>query len=129
MDRRELELFYRRYNERCNDHQFDQLGEFVADDVEVNGNIEGLDAYVAGLQAVVEAFPDYRWNLQHLLIDVPWIAAHFLDTGTHRGVFLDVTGTGRAVSVQEFATYRVDANKIVEVWVIADNLHLLDQLQ
>jgi predicted ester cyclase len=128
MDRPELELFYRRYNERCNDHQFDQLGEFVADDVEVNGKVQGLDAYVAGLEAVIEAFPDYRWTLQHLLIDGPWISAHFLDTGTHRGTFLGIPGTGRAITVQEFATYRLDNNKIAEVWVVADNLHLMSQL-
>ena len=64
-DRSRLESFYRRYNERCNDHQFDQLADFVAVDVEVNGEVQGLPAYVAGLEAVVRAFPDYRWNLCH----------------------------------------------------------------
>jgi predicted ester cyclase len=27
-----------------------------------------------------------------------------------------------------FAVYRIDGGKIVEVWVVADNLRLLDQL-
>jgi len=72
-------------------------------------------------------FPDYRWNLQHLLIDAPWISAHFLDTGSHRT--FGVPGTGRANTVQEFAAYRLDTNKIAEVWVVADNLHLMSQLQ
>jgi predicted ester cyclase len=126
---RELESFYRRYNQRCNDHQFDLLGDFVADGVEVNGEVQGLRAYVAGLRAVIHAFPDYRWNLRHLLVDGPWIAAHFLDTGTHRGTFLDIPATGRTITIQEFATYRVDAGRIVEVWVTADNLDLLAQLR
>ena len=126
---RELESFYRRYNQRCNDHQFDLLGDFVAEDVEVNGRVQGLPAYVEGLQAVTRAFPDYRWNLRHLLIDDPWIAAHFLDTGTHKGTFLDTPATGRTIRIQEFATYRVDAGRIVEVWVAADNLDLLAQLR
>jgi predicted ester cyclase len=128
-DRRELESFYRRYNQRCNDHRFDLLGEFVAEDVEVNGVVQGLPAYVAGLRAVTRAFPDYRWNLRHLVIDSPWIAAHFLDTGTHNGTFLDVPATGRTVKIQEFATYRLDAGRIAEVWVAADNLDLLAQLR
>jgi predicted ester cyclase len=105
------------------------LGEFVAEDVEVNGEVQGLHGYVAGLHAVIRAFPDYRWNLRHLLVDGPWIAAHFLDTGTHRGTFLDIPATGRTIEIQEFATYRVDAGKIVEVWVAADNLALLAQLR
>jgi predicted ester cyclase len=127
--RSELESFYRRYNERCNDHHFARLGDFVAEDVEVNGEVQGLAAYVAGLEAVVRAFPDYRWNLRHLIIDRPWISAHFLDTGTHCGTFLDVPGTGRSIKIQEFATYRIDTGKIVEVWVAADNLDLLAQLR
>jgi predicted ester cyclase len=124
-----LESFYRRYNERCNNHQFDQLGDFVVDDVMVNGEIQGLSGYVAGLEAVIRAFPDYRWNLRHLLVESPWISAHFLDTGTHRGTFLDVPATGRTVEIQEFAVYRVDADRIVEVWVAADNLELLRQVR
>jgi predicted ester cyclase len=127
--RSSLASFYRRYNERCNDHQFDELGDFVATDVEVNGEAQGLSGYVAGLEAVIRAFPDYRWNLCHLLIDSPWISAHFLDTGTHSGTFLDVPATGRTIKIQEFATYRVDAGRIVEVWVSADNLDLLRQLR
>src|SRR4051794_13532081 len=89
-DRSRLESLYRRYNERCNDHRFDQLAEFVAIDVEVNGEVQGLSAYVAGLEAVVRAFPDNQWNLRHLLVDSPWISAHFVDAGTHWGTFLDV---------------------------------------
>jgi predicted ester cyclase len=127
--RREIESFYRRYNRRCNDHEFGRLGEFVADSVEVNGQAQSLDEYIAGLRAVVRAFPDYRWELRHLLIDGDWISAHFHDTGTHRDSYLGVPATGRAVSTQEFALYRVHDGKIAEVWVTADDLQLLDQLR
>jgi predicted ester cyclase len=125
---RRLESFYRAYLRLCNDHHFDRLGEFVADDVEVNGEMQGLPGYVAGLRAVVDAFPDYRWNLRHLLVDPPLLSAHFTDTGTQLGPFRGVAATGRTVSVQEFAVYRVDTSKIVEVWVAADDMRLLAQL-
>jgi steroid delta-isomerase-like uncharacterized protein len=125
----DLERVYRRYNRLCNAHRFDRLGEFVAQDVEVNGEVQGLQAYVDGLQAVVRAFPDYRWDLRHLFVSGAWVSAHFLDTGTHRGTFLGVPATGRTVSTQEFAIYRFQAGRIAEVWVTADNLRLLDQLR
>jgi predicted ester cyclase len=125
----ELEGFYRRYNACCNEHRFEDLAEFVAADVVTNGTERGLDAYAEGLRAVVRAFPDYRWDLRHLVIDPPWIAAHFADTGTHRGRFLGVPATGRSISTQEFALYRVDARRIVEVWVTADDRQLLQQLR
>lgn len=56
--------FYRRYNACCNEHRFDDLSEFVAADVTVNGTDHGLSVYVEGLRAVVRAFPDYRWELR-----------------------------------------------------------------
>ena len=37
MKRGELDDFYRSYLRRCNEHRFDELGEFVDGSVEVNG--------------------------------------------------------------------------------------------
>ena len=125
----DLAAWYRRYNARCNAHEFDRLGEFVCDDVEVNGSRQGLSAYVSGLQNVVRAFPDYRWDIRHLFVDSPWISAHFLDTGTQHEEFLGIASSGRAVRLQEFAVYRVENDRIAEVWVTADNLSLLEQLR
>lgn len=105
-DARDLAVLYRQYNAVCNAHQFDQLGKFIAQDVQVNGEHQGLTGYVRGLAEVVRAFPNYRWDLKHLLVDGDWVAAHFFDTGTHLGTFLGTPTTGRAVSTQEFAIYR-----------------------
>jgi steroid delta-isomerase-like uncharacterized protein len=124
-----LAAFYRRYNACCNEHRFEDLAEFVARDVAIDGTERGLDAYAAELRAVVRSFPDYHWELRHLLVDSPWIAARFTDTGTHRGSFLGVPATGRSVAVPEFAFYRVDAGQIAEVWGSAFHVHLLEQLR
>jgi predicted ester cyclase len=125
----DLRAFYERYLQRCNEHRFDELGEFVAADVRVNDRPQGLEQYAAGLRAVVSAFPDYRWNLRRLFVEGPWLSAYFTDTGTHRGSFLGVPATGRAVSTVEFAVYRLAEGKIADVWVTADNLGLLEQVR
>jgi predicted ester cyclase len=124
-----LAAFYRRYNAYCNEHRFDDFGEFVADDVVINGTDRGLDAYTGGLRVVVGGFPDYRWELRHLVVDAPWIAAHLTDTGTHRGPFFGIEATGRSVSTEEFAFYRIDAGRIAEVWGMAFHVQLLEQLR
>jgi hypothetical protein len=49
MERGELEEFYRRYLLRCNEHRFEELGEFVDEDVEVNGAPHDVRRYAAGL--------------------------------------------------------------------------------
>jgi predicted ester cyclase len=129
MTNNELAAFYRRYNACCNEHRFEDLAEFVAHDVAIDGTDRGPDAYVAELRAVVRAFPDYRWELCRLVIDAPWIAAHLTDTGTHREAFLGLQTTGRSVAVPEFAFYRVDAGQIAEVWGSSFHVHLLEQLR
>jgi predicted ester cyclase len=48
------------------------------------------------------------------VVDEPWIAAHLADRGTHREIFCGVEATGRSVSIDEFAFYRVDAGCIAE---------------
>jgi predicted ester cyclase len=120
---------YRRYNDACNAHRFQALGEFVAGDVVVNGEPTGLARYTAGLEAVVRAFPDYRWEIAHLLVDGDVVAAHFTDTGSHRGEWLGVPATGRRVTTREFAFYRWSGGRIAEVWVTADDLGVLAQLR
>jgi predicted ester cyclase len=104
-ERAELEAFYRRYLQRCNEHRFDELDEFVDEHVEVNGVVQGLRGYAEGLGAVVEAVPDYHWDLRRLLVDRSWLSAHLIDTGT--------TSAGRPISIQEFAMYRVADGRIV----------------
>ena len=124
-----IAALYRRYNAACNAHAFDLLAEFVHENVTIDGAERGLAGYRTGLEAVVGAFPDYRWDLRHLIVDDPWVAAHFAAGGTHRGTFLDVPATGRSVHTQEFAVYRFTDGRIAEVWGVADNLTLLRQLQ
>jgi predicted ester cyclase len=129
MTKHELGAFYRRYNACCNEHRFDDLREFVAPDVVINASDHGLDAYAEGLRGIVAGFPDYLWTLRHLVIDAPWIAAHLTDTGTHGEAFLGVEATGRRVSIEEFAFYRVHAGQIAEVWGMAFHVQLLEQLR
>ena len=73
--------FYRRYNACCNEHRFEDLAQFVAPDVAINGSDRGRDMYAESLRSVVRAFPDYRWELRHLLVEPPCFAVHLAHTG------------------------------------------------
>ena len=127
--REDLDARYRRYNALCNAHDFDRLGEFVAEDIRVNDEPTGLTAYAAGLTEVVAAFPDYHWRIRHLVVNAPLVAAHFTDTGTHTGApFLGFAASGRAVQVDEFSVYAWRDGLIAEVWVASDRLAALTQL-
>jgi predicted ester cyclase len=124
----EMRAFYRQYNAYCNEHNFAALDQFVAEDVRVNNRFVGLRHYRRSLERTVEAFPDYRWQLEHLIVEGEWLSARFTDTGTHRGEFLCVAATGKPVRTMEFDVYRVVEGKIAEVWGTADNLTILTQI-
>jgi predicted ester cyclase len=116
---------YRRYNAVCNQHAFDELEPYLCDVVLVNGSERTAAQYIADLQAVHEAFPDYRWNLQRVVYEKPWLAVHLADEGTHRGTWRGVPPSGRPVATDEFAMYRFEGDRIAEVWVTADNARLV----
>jgi predicted ester cyclase len=121
--------FYRSYLARCNEHRFDELADFVAPDVVVDDQECGLNAYAASLHELGRAFPDYHWQLRHLLVDGDLLAAHLRDTGTHGGPWLGVAATGRTVAIAEYAVYRLRDGRIAEVWSTADDLSALDQIR
>jgi predicted ester cyclase len=129
MDNDQLAAFYRRYNACCNEHRVEDLRDFVARDVVINGADRGLEAYIDGQRTVVHAFPDFRWELRHLVVDAPWIAAHLTDAGTHREPFFGVGPTDRSISIEEFAFYRIDASQIAEVWGMDFHVNLLEQIR
>ena len=69
LERAEIAALYERYLACCNEHRFDQLGEFVSEQVSGSGAADGLAGYIDRLKTVHAAFPDYRWDLQELVVE------------------------------------------------------------
>jgi predicted ester cyclase len=114
--RADLAARYERYLACCNERRFDQLDEFVSEQVNGSAPVDGLAAYVDGIRAVCTAFPDYHWDLQDLVIDEETIAARLIGQGTHTAPFGGVAPTGRTISTQELVIYRFADGKIVQCW-------------
>jgi predicted ester cyclase len=107
-ERAELHAMYTRYLQRCNEHRFAELGEFVADEVEVNDTPTGLRGYAEGLQSIVDTYPDFHWDLRRLVIEDGWLSARLIDTGSTR--------SGRSITLQEFSMYRIEDGRIAASW-------------
>jgi predicted ester cyclase len=54
---------------------------------------------------------------------------HLHDTGTHAGLRWGIPATGKAISTEEFAFYRLHDGRFAEVCVTADDIHVLRHLQ
>jgi len=93
------------------------------------GQEPGLDGFVATLKAFHGAFPDLRANVTHAVADGDLVVGRLEITGTQRGTFLGMPGSGRKVRYEEMAMVRMDDGKIAEHWSVADALAILQQLQ
>lgn len=107
---------YERYLACCNERRFDDLAEFVDEQVSGSGAEDGQAAYIERVRAVVTGFPDYRWELQELIVEGDAIAARLTGRGTHTGVFDGIAPTGRKITIQELVIYRFAGGKIVQCW-------------
>jgi predicted ester cyclase len=116
LERAEMVARYERYLTCCNERRFDELGEFVSDQVRGSGPVDGLAGYIEGVKGVCRAFPDYHWELQELVVEDDTIAARLIGQGTHAGTFGGIAPTGRRISTQELVIYRFADGKIVRCW-------------
>lgn len=107
---------YERYLACCNGHRVEELRELVSEHVSGSGPVDGLDAYLDGVRAVLTAFPDYHWALQDLVVEGEMVAARLVGRGTHTGPFGSIAPTGRTVSSQELVMYRITEGRIVSCW-------------
>ena len=124
----ELRYWFEDYLEACNRHDLEALRSLLAPDVRRAGAPGGADAWLRDVEALLEAFPDYRWKRITVVVEGDRVAVHLRTRGTHRGTFHDVRATGRHVGVAEFAMFRVVGGRAVEYAGTADDA-LLAQLR
>jgi steroid delta-isomerase-like uncharacterized protein len=118
--RDEYRSLYLSYLERCNEHDFGGMASFYTSTIKVNDVAMDPAAVTAQFAPLISAFPDWHWEMRHIVVDGDYIAVHFTVTGTHRGAFQGIGATGRRVSISEFTLYRVEDGKLAEVWDLAD---------
>ena len=124
----ELRFWFEDYLEACNRHDLEALRALLAPDVRRAGAPGGADAWLRDVEALLEAFPDYRWKRIAVVVEGDRVAVHLRTRGTHRGTFRDVRATGRHVGVAEFAMFRVVGGRAVEYAGTTDDA-LLAQLR
>ena len=118
--RDEHRSLYLSYLECCNKHDFDGMASFYTSTIEVNDVAMDPAAVAAQFAPLISAFPDWHWEIRHLVVDGDYIAVHFRVTGTQQGAFQGIEATGRRVTVSEFTLYRLEDGKFAGVWDYTD---------
>jgi predicted ester cyclase len=78
--------------------------------------------------AAEAAFPLYWIDVAEVVAEGDLVSMRGQMKGVHQGDFMGIPPTGRAVDVPVFVTYRIAGGKIVDHWMLLDNLALMQQL-
>ena len=123
-----LSDLYRAYIDCLNRRDWEQLGQYVDDEVEHNGRPLHLSGYRDMLVKDFEDIPDLRFNVQLLACSPPLVAARLAFKCSPKGKFLGLNVNGRVVSFAENVFYEFKFSKIASVWSVIDKAAIEAQL-
>ena len=89
----------------------------------------GLEGIKGEVRRHRTSFPDWHERVDDIVAEGDRVVIRFTSTGTHQGEFAGIAPTGRKVSIQEIAIFRIVGGKIVEQWGMPDIHGLLEQLK
>jgi predicted ester cyclase len=89
----------------------------------------GLDAFRRHLAPLLDAVADLTIVVDDLLVDGDHVACRFGWTGLHRGPYRDLAPSGRHAMGGGLAIFRVEQDRIAEVWWQDDLSGLTDLLR
>ncbi len=75
------------------------------------------------------AFPDQRFDLQHMFADQGAVSVTWLWAATHRGDLPGFPASGQTIRMSGATVYLFEGERITGHWQIADRLGVYQQLQ
>jgi steroid delta-isomerase-like uncharacterized protein len=87
---------------------------------------EGIRQFYGGIRA---GLPDVQLTVEDMIAEGDKVVVRWRARATHKGPFLGIPATGKAVSFTGIAIYRLSKGKAVERWVEVDLLGLAGQLR
>jgi steroid delta-isomerase-like uncharacterized protein len=75
-----------------------------------------------------QGFPDVRSTIEDLIAEGDTVAARWIAHATHKGEYMGIPPTGKAVEFTGISVYRIEGGKIAESWTVEDEFGLMRQL-
>ncbi|MDX8512291.1 ester cyclase [Mesorhizobium captivum] len=128
MTREELADLYKGYITCLNEQDWDNLGRFVGEEVQYNGETIGLAGYHRMLEGDFQAIPDLRFNIELLVSEPPRVAARLHFDCRPKGALFGLPVNGKRISFAENVFYEFRDGRISEVWSVIDKAAIQAQL-
>jgi len=120
------QLVRRFYQEVVNTGHVDGIAAFVAPEcVETDGKVRvvsGIDGMANHVLAVREVYPDLQLTIEIQIAEGDWVVTVVTARGTHRGTWLGMKPTGRALVFTGVNVDKVREGRIVEHGGVANML-------
>jgi predicted ester cyclase len=128
MTKEELRDRYHGYIGCLNRQDWSRLGDYVADEVQRNGDAVGLTGYRTMLEGDFAAIPDLSFKIDFIVSEPPYVAARLIFDCTPKGELFGLPVNGKRVSFTENVFYRFTNEKIETVWSVIDRAAIRAQL-
>ncbi len=123
------ELMYR-YRDGLNKGNLAIMDQIFSPQVVVhyaNNNLNH-EQYKIAVADLMAAFPDIKYKFDHVVAEGDTVVLHYSTTGTHRGPYSGIPATGRQITNTGMGIYKLADGRVNEVWLMTDNLGMLQQL-
>lgn len=90
--------------------------------------MQGLEGARSLVGMFTAGFPDFTSTIELMAAEGDRVAVRTIHTGVHRGPFLGIPATGKAVTVSATGIFTCQAGKLVRNQVVFDAFGLLQQL-
>jgi predicted ester cyclase len=124
----ELADRYRAYLRVLDERRFEDLADFVHDELEYNDEPMTRQQYADMIAGDVAAAPDLLFRVGTLVVDEDQVACRLLFDCTPVATFLGLTPTGARVVFSEHAFYRFRNGRIAAVRSLIDRAAVERQL-
>lgn len=123
------------YEEVFNQRNVDAIAELMGDEF-INNDptpvaARDRESMKQFIKTITTAFPDHHHAIEDLIAEGDKVVMRCTLTGTHQGQFpgfLEIPPTGKSLRQQQSHILRVQDGKLVEHWVVRDDLALMQQL-
>jgi steroid delta-isomerase-like uncharacterized protein len=120
------------YAELWNRWDLSLVDELIGERITFRGSlgvtVQGRDGFRDYMRAVRRAFPDFHNGIEELVAEGDKVVARLTYTGTHHGELFGIGPTGKRVTYEGMALFRIEAGQITEGWVLGDVHGLMQQL-
>jgi len=86
------------------------------------------NGYKGFMSALLSAFPDSRFPVDDVIAEDDKVAVRHRFLGTHQDEFQGIPATGKTVEAGAIVIFRIDNGTIVEAWLNADFMGMMQQL-